>query len=194
MPVPADLAHLAAPLTPAHDRTLPVIPSLEPLLPDGLRRGVVVSVDRPSLALALCAGPSEGGSWSAAVGAPALGYVAAAQAGVRLERLAVVPAPGEAWAQVTAALLDAVDVVVLRVPAHPRPRELRALGARTRDRGAVLVSLGPWEGAELRLRVTGERWAGLGPGWGHLTGRELEVAAAGRGTYARPRRGTIRVA
>lgn len=190
----ADLARIAAPLTPARERTLPVAPALQPLLPDGLRRGVVVSVDRPTPGLLLCAGPSQAGSWCAAVGLPDLGYVAAAEAGIVLERLAVVPVPGGAWAQVTAALLDALDVVVTRPPARTRPRELQALRARTRDRGAVLVSIGGWEGADLRLTATTDRWTGLGQGWGHLRTRELEMAAGGRGAYARPRRTTVRIA
>ena len=46
-----------------------------------------------ALALALAAGPSAGGSWAAAVGMPDLGLVAAAEAGIALERFALVPYP-----------------------------------------------------------------------------------------------------
>ena len=53
-------------------------------------------VGSTSLALQLVAAASAAGSWVAAVGVPALGAVAAAEAGVVLERLALVPRPGRA--------------------------------------------------------------------------------------------------
>src|SRR5919201_5507061 len=97
----------------AAERLLPVLPALRPLLPgQGLRRGTTVVVARSAaLALALVAGASAAGSWVAAVGLPDLGIVAAAETGIALERLALVPEPGARdWAVVVAAFLDAVDV------------------------------------------------------------------------------------
>jgi hypothetical protein len=106
----------------AGERPLPVLAALEPLLPPGgLRRGSAVAVrGSASLLLALLAGPSQEGAWCAVVGLPALGLVAAAEIGVALERLALVPDPGPDWAAVAGALLDAVDVVVVA----PRGRVL----------------------------------------------------------------------
>src|SRR5215211_1230971 len=103
----------------ADERLLPVVPALAPLLPNqGLRRGSTVAVDRSAaLALALVAGASAAGFWVAAVGLPDLGILAAAETGVALERLALVPSPGpRAWPTVVAALLDAIDVVLVRSP------------------------------------------------------------------------------
>src|SRR5918999_2233918 len=176
----------------ADERLLPVVPALQPLLPGrGLRRGTTVAVARSAaLALALVAGASAAGSWVAAVGLPDLGILAAAETGIALERLALVPSPGaRAWPTVVAAFLDAVDVVLVRPPARFPAAQARRLAARARERGAVLVPLGAWsEPADLRLAVTASAWQGLGQGHGRLQARRVEVVAGGRGAAARERR------
>src|SRR5215218_7130731 len=176
----------------ADERLLPVVPALRPLLPNqGLRRGSTVAVGRSAaLALALVAGASAAGSWVAAVGLPDLGIVAAAETGIVLERLALVTAPGaQAWPTVVAALLDAIDVVLVRSPPGLPSAQARRLAARARERGAVLVPLGPWpEPADLRLAVTASTWHGLGQGHGSLHSRVAEVVATGRGAATRERR------
>jgi hypothetical protein len=144
-----------------------------------------------SLALQLVAAPSVAGSWVAAVGLPALGALAAAEAGVVLERLALVPRPGEQWATITAALLDAIDVVLVRPPHRLRHADARKLIARARERGAVLVPIGRWEGADMRLEVVSARWHGVGQGDGHLQGCRMEVVATGRRAAARERRTVV---
>jgi hypothetical protein len=189
-------AELVGPGTPlADERLLPVVPALRPLLPgQGLRRGTTVAVGRSAaLALALVAGASAAGSWVAAVGLPDLGIVAAAESGIALERLALVPAPGAgAWTTVVAAFLDAVDVVLVRSPARLPPAQARRLAARARERGAVLVPLGAWsEPADLRLAVTSSTWQGLGQGHGRLQARQVEVVVAGRGAATRERRALL---
>jgi hypothetical protein len=179
-------------VTLAGERLLPVVPALQPLLPgQGLRRGTTVAVGRSAaLALALVAGASAAGSWVAAVGLPDLGIVAAAESGIALERLTLVPAPGaRAWPTVVAALLDAVDVVLVRPPAGLPAGQARRLAARARERGAVLVPLGSWsEPADLRLAVVASTWQGLGQGHGRLHSRRVEVDATGRGAATRERR------
>jgi hypothetical protein len=176
----------------ADERLLPVVPAFQPLLPGrGLRRGTTVTVGgSAALALALVAGASAAGSWVAAVGLPDLGIVAAAEAGIALERLALVPAPGaRAWPTVVAALLDAVDVVLVRPPAGLPAGRARRLAARARERGAVLVPLGTWpEPADLRLAVATSAWRGLGQGHGRLRARRVEVVVTGRGPATRERR------
>ena len=171
-------------VTLAGERLLPVVPALQPLLPgQGLRRGTTVAVGRSAaLALALVAGASAAGSWVAAVGLPDLGMVAAAETGIVLERLALVPAPAtRAWPTVVAALLDAVDVVLVRSPAGLPAGQARRLAARARERGAVLIPLGAWsEPADLRLAVAASAWHGLGQGDGRLQARLVEVVIGGR--------------
>src|SRR5207249_1288441 len=110
----------------AAGRVLPVLPVLRKLLPAaGLRRGSTV-----------------------AVGMPGLGLVAAGELGVEVSRLALVPRPGAEFASVTAALLDGVDLVAVSSE-NAMPGQARRLSARARHRGAVLLSLGPWPGAEV---------------------------------------------
>jgi hypothetical protein len=189
-------AELAGPgTTLADERLLPVLPALQPLLSGrGLRRGATVTVSRSAaLALALVAGASAAGSWVAAVGLPDLGVVAAAETGIALERLALVPTPGaRAWPAVVAAFLDAVDVVLVRAPARLPAAQARRLAARARERGAVLVPLGAWpEPADLRLAVTSSVWRGLGQGHGSLHSRQVEILITGRGAATRERRARL---
>jgi hypothetical protein len=90
---------------------------------------------------------------------------------------------------VVAALLDAVDVVLVRPPPRLPAPHARRLAARARERGAVLVPLGPWsEPADLRLAVTASAWQGLGQGHGRLHSRQVEVLITGRGPATRERR------
>ena len=187
------LPESARPVSLAGHRMLPVVPPLSGLLPGGgLRRGSTVAVTgSTSLALAVLAGSSAAGSWCAAVGLPSLGLVAAGEAGVAVARLALVPSPGGEWAAVVAALLDALDVVLVRPPERVRAADARRLTARARERGAVLVPFGRWEGADVRLGVAAGEWHGLGHGHGHLRARLVEVVAEGRGAAARPRRARL---
>ena len=168
-----------------------MLPALEGLLPEGgLRRGSTVAVSGArSLALALLAGPSQAGSWCAAVGLPSLGVVAAAEVGVALERFPLVARPGDEWPAVVAALVDAVDVVLVCLPRHVRNGDTRRLVAKVRDRGAVLVTTGGSGAmqADVRLSVTASSWEGLGRGHGRLRARRIDVVATGRGAAARER-------
>jgi hypothetical protein len=186
------------PLVLARDRALPVLDALRPLLPDGLRRGSTVAVDggpgATTLALALAVAASAAGSWTAVVGAPSLGLQAAAELGVAVERLLVVPEPPrESWATVVAALVDSVDLVL--VAAHRvAPGEVRRLTARCRERDAVLVTLprSSWPGPDVCLTVGASSWTGpLGGGAGRLEARRAEVVAGGRGAAARERRAAL---
>jgi len=82
----------------AGERLLPVTPALQEILPvSGLQRGSTVVVDShrssgaTTLALELLAGPSVGGYWCAVGGALELGVLAAAERGIDLARLVIVP-------------------------------------------------------------------------------------------------------
>ncbi len=172
------------------ERLLPVVSTLAAVLPEaGLRRGTTIAVTgSASLLLTLLRGPSQAGAWCAVVGFAQLGALAAAEAGIVLERLALVPVPGQRWPVVVAALLDAMDVVVVRPPARSRPADGRRLTARARERGAVLVAVDGWEGADLRVAAVERRWDGLGAGHGQVCAPNLLVEVSGRGAARRPRR------
>ena len=164
-----------------------VPPALVPLLPEGLRRGATTVVSgSTSLVLALLAHACAGGAWAAVVGQPTVGLLAAAQAGVSLDRLAVVPRPGLESPTVVAALLDGVDVVVVGPQVSLTDADRRRLSARARDRGSVLLSTADWPGAGVVLTVEHGRWTGVDSGEGRLRTHEIRVARTGRGSAAVP--------
>ncbi len=96
-------------------------------------------------------------------------------------RILLVDDPGRRWADVVAALTEACALVLARPPERPAPQAVRRLGALARRNGCALVVAGPWQGADLRLRVERGHWAGVGTGHGHLRGRRALVSASGRG-------------
>jgi hypothetical protein len=175
----------------ADGRLLPVVAPLADVLPaGGLRRGSTVAVTggagATSLLMALLARASASGAWAGVVGRPELGVVAAAEAGVALERLALVPYPGADLVAVTAALLDGLDLVALAVPGQGmRADDRQRLAARARQRGAVLLPLGPWPGADVEMSCTQVWWRGVGGtaegGVGRLCERSVCVRLGGKG-------------
>jgi hypothetical protein len=143
-----------------------------------------------SLLLSLLAAATAAGEWAALVdGEGALGGLAAAEAGVTLERLAVVRAvPPALYGRVVATLLDGVTMVGATIPRGFRLADARRLEARARERAAVLVAAGSWPGeAALRLRAEQASWSGLGRGEGLLAERRVRVSVTGRGSAGRER-------
>ena len=140
-------------------RALPTHEALTGLLPGGaLAAGGSYAVDgSTTLALGLAQGPSAAGAWCAIVGMPDLGIEAVAGLGLDLERVVLVPHPGEQWLSVVSALVDVVTVVIVRPPR-------RASGA-----------------------VTASSWVGLGSGFGHLQARQVSVASSSKSWAGRPR-------
>ena len=173
----------------AGEGVLPVLPALRELLPaGGLQRGSVVAAGRWSLlCLALAAGPSAAGAWCAVAGLPQLGVAAAAGIGLDPDRLLLIPEPGAGWPQVVASLLDGCEIVLLCPPERPSAQVRRKLEATVRRHGGVLVVAGNWDGAQTRLLLARQEWAGIGAGHGRLRARRVQVVAAGRGAWSRPR-------
>ena len=167
---------------------LPVASPLAAVLPrGGLARGSVVSVlgqGATSLLFTLLAGPEA--PWSALVGMPGIGLLAAAEFGIDLDRLVVIPEPGPDVLQVLSILVDGVDMIAVTLPvtARPTPSRQRVLTGRLRQHGAVLLVMGPWPGADLVLTASWVGWTGLGQGHGRLRDRELVVEVGGRGAAA----------
>lgn len=180
---------------PAVERLLPLVPALEELLPDGLRRGTTVGVvGSTSVALALGARASATGSWSAAIGAHSLGFLCAAELGYDLKRFVVVKV-GEplAWARAVSALLDPCDVLLAWPPRALALRAAEQLTARARERGAALVVVGAGWPARLDLMLTVRRaeWSGIEAGAGRFQARRIEVEVTGRGAASLARRGVL---
>jgi hypothetical protein len=172
-------------------RTLPLLAAFAELVPQGvLQRGSVVACEGPaavSLALALAAGPSQGGCWVGMAAVPFVGLGAAAELGMVLQRMIAVADPPtpfteSQWADIVAALVDGFDVVVLGPALQQlRAATIRRLQARLQSRGAVAITVGvPGFGADVRLVSANPAWVGLGQGHGVARGRVTEVQCVGR--------------
>ena len=154
-------------------------PALNGLLQ--LQTGATYGVTSASLAALLMAGPSVDGAWCAVVGTGELGVEAAAMFGVDLDRVIVVPEPGDAWLEVVAALVDVLGIVVVRPPKNlPTPKDISRLSARLRTRGSILVVWGDWPHCDARVGLTDVEWHGAGGagslgGSGHLKARQATV-------------------
>lgn len=189
----ADLADLGAlqaiigdtrPPDPAGDRT-PLVPAMEALIGRRVRRGAIVAVEgdvaRFSLAATLLAGVSADGGWCGVVGLPDFGFAGAQGLGVRTETLIVVDEPGPRWADVVAALLGAVEVLLVRPPERVPGRLARRLAGKARESRCTLVTMGPaWEGSDVRVSAIRQEWLGLGQGHGHLRARRVTAVASSR--------------
>jgi len=192
------LAARVAPLSTSRTQLLPVAEPLRDLLADGgLRRGTTIGITSgpaggaTTLALSLLAAASAAGSWCMAVGLPDLGLAAADEAGLDLDRLALVPWPGVQWAATVAAAIESIDLVLLAPPPHPRDSLVRRLTSRLRDRRAVLVVLDVhrWpQPCDVDLHVDAARWVAVGGGRDCLRRRLVTVTASGRRQPGRPRR------
>jgi hypothetical protein len=204
-----DTARRHRPVSAAHERVIPVPGPLGELLPNAaLARGAVVGVEgapgagASSVALTLAAAVTAVGEWAGALDLDAsLGGRAAAEAGVALDRFAVVrPPPGgrfpmEHWPAAVAALLDGMSLVIAELPRSLRAADARRLVARAREREVILVPFGSarvWSAdTTLRVCATGGEWPGLDAGSGVLGERTIRVQVDGRGAAARPRAGAL---
>lgn len=174
---------------------LPVHEELARLLPGGgLPRGTVAEVaGAGSLAVSLVAGVSRAGARVALCGVSGFGMAAALEQGADPERIALIAGPLADPVAVASILLDGADVVLCELGgiAVP-PSRGRAIAARARSRGSVLlVTGGRWEGAALHLGARVQGYTGLGarPGRGRIRGIDLVFSARGRGCV-NPQRGT----
>lgn len=169
---------------------LPVLRTLEPLLPQGLQTGSCYTVRGSlGLALALIAEASAGGRWCGVVGVPEFGAEAAVTLGVDLSRLLLVPDPRQEWLTAVATLVEVLPLVLARAPAHVPPKEVTRLEARLRRQGCVLIVLAEdghrWPRSAATLDAVRSEWSGLAAGRGALTERDVVVRVTDR---ARQRR------
>ncbi|EAR24121.1 hypothetical protein A20C1_02614 [marine actinobacterium PHSC20C1] len=167
---------------------IPTHPAIGKLLPGGgLQQGTVYSIDRSMMLLmALLAPPSAAGSWCAVIGVPEFGIEAAERFGVDLERLVLIPHPGDQWLAVTAAIVDVVDVVVTRPPRRASDSAVARLASRLRQRKSTLLMMGSWPQSEAMVSLGESLWHGIGDGHGHLAAREVTVTVTSK-SAARPR-------
>lgn len=186
------------PLVPAVERRLEVGGPLAPVVDGGLARGSTVTIEgigATSMALSLAAALSMG-RWCVVVGLRELAPIGVLESGIDPARCAFVEVgDGDRVIEVIAALVVAIDVVVVDARLPVRPAEVRRLGARVRERGGVVVVVHPdgghvgasWTG-DVVMTVRAGTWSGPGRGDGHLRSRSMVVDVTGRGRAARSRR------
>jgi hypothetical protein len=158
--------------------------SLRSAFPSGLRAGATYAATGSlTLALVLLAEACSQGAWSAVVGLPGLGLETATRLGLDLDRVLLVPAPGEQWSTVVAALAEIVPVVLAR-PVRLAPTEASRLTARLRERGCTLLLTDPpapgWPAVQATLQASPAGWRGLGTGHGCLLQRRIAVEVCQR--------------
>ncbi|WP_460631956.1 hypothetical protein [Leifsonia lichenia] len=179
--------------TTLESRRLETHPALAPLLPGGaLKAGAAYAVrGSTTLVMAMLAGPSAAGAWCGVVGMPDFGAEAASRFGVDLDRLVLVPHPGDQWLTVTAAVVDVLSVVVVSPASRARDGDIARLSARLRQREATLIVVGDWPQVEATLTVSRSGWDGLGGGTGYLSSRRVTVESAPRGGTGQRRRAEL---
>ena len=129
--------------------------------------------------------PRWGSGRRRSISTPPSASLAAAEAGVALERFAVVRrVPPARWATVVAALLDGVSLVLAEVPRGVRLGDARRLEARARERETVLVAAEPhgvaWPAGAAYV-VHADRQRVGRPGTGRGLARRPSPAGAGGG-------------
>jgi len=157
---------------------LPVIPGLDRLFPDGgLKPGYVYGIPgHTSVTWALIAEATKRGHQVATVGSDHLGFRAAREYGVVLDRLIVLPRLQQKLWSTVASLVDVVSLVVIHTDSPPPPPAARdTLLGRARERECVLLVAGPWPQVHATVSVDAMRWNGLGQGNGVLTGQTLTL-------------------
>jgi hypothetical protein len=172
-------------LLPDSEARLPVPRLLSDVLPDALPRGTVAVLSGArSLPLSMVAAVTAAGGNVAIVGLPDVGLLAAVEMGADLSRVAVIPDPGTDPVEVTAVLMDGMDLIVLALKGRTVPMtRARAVVARAQQKGCtLLVTDGDWQGASIRLqgRVSGYETTSERPGFGRISKVRLEVCAVGR--------------
>ncbi len=197
----AELSTRLQPVARVDEQVLAVRHELVSLFPwGGLRRGSILDVGSVSLCWWVISEAVREGSWAAVVGLRDAGWASLPEHGVVADRVVAIDTPPpDVAVTALAALVDALDIVVVGPEITLRASDLRRLSARIRERGGVLIGVNPgpaagsgWaEGVDLRIHMKSSRWVGAGRGDGVLHGREVEIEAQGKGAAARPRRVTL---
>ena len=158
---------------------IPVSPVIDTLLPEGgLVPGATYSVSPHVSAMwALIAHATSNGHYVATIGRPHLGFRAAVEYGVSLDRLIVIPRAGQHWWSTVVSLIDVVSIIV----AHPEgplpsPAVRDTVMARARERGCALLVTADWPQPHGRISVDNTRWDGLGHGWGVLASHTFTLS------------------
>lgn len=116
--------------------------------------GVLTLRGSTTLLLAALALRQGATGWCGVIGGDELGWCAAIEVGLDLNRVLTVPAPlldDASTLTVTSTLLDGVDTLLIGAPVAEglRPQHRRRLLSRARERGHLILTPARWEGARI---------------------------------------------
>ena len=116
--------------------------------------GVLTLHGSTTLLLAALALRQGATGWCGVIGGDELGWCAATEVGLDLNRVLTVPAPlldDASTLTVTSTLLDGVDTLLIGAPVAEglRPQHRRRLLSRARERGHLILTPARWEGARI---------------------------------------------
>ena len=133
-------------------------PAASPAFPTALSAcqdsGVLTLHGSATLLLAALALRQGAAGWCGVIGGDELGWCAATEVGLDLNRILTVPAPlldDTSILTVTSTLLDGVDTLLIgaTVAEGLRPQHRRRLLSRARERGHLILTPARWEGARI---------------------------------------------
>lgn len=133
-------------------------PAASPAFPTALSAcqdsGVLTLHGSATLLLAALALRQGAAGWCGVIGGDELGWCAATEVGLDLNRVLTVPAPlldDTSILTVTSTLLDGVDTLLIgaTVAEGLRPQHRRRLLSRARERGHLILTPARWEGARI---------------------------------------------
>ena len=137
-------------------------PAASPAFPTALSAwqdsGVLTLHGSTTLLLAALALRQGATGWCGVIGGDELGWCAATEVGLDLNRVLTVPAPlldDTSILTVTSTLLDGVDTLLIgaTVAEGLRPQHRRRLLSRARERGHLILTPARWEGARILQAV-----------------------------------------
>ena len=116
--------------------------------------GVLTLHGSATLLLAVLALRQGATGWCGVIGGDELGWCAATEVGLDLNRVLTVPAPlldDASTLTVTSTLLDGVDTLLIgaTIAEGLRPQHRRRLLSRARERGHLILTPARWEGARI---------------------------------------------
>lgn len=193
-----ELAEKIRPVTWAQENRFVLEGQLGELLGGGVQAGSVLSCEgtgSSSFALLLATQLAGEQRWTAIVGAEEISPAAAIDMGLSPLRTAYIQSTSRP-ADVVAALLGLIDVVVLDARLDLHSSQIRRLQARLREKGSVLIVLQPdvfrsgkalstrsslanWS-ADISFQTSGWQWEGIGKGHGYLQVRRARLQKSGR--------------
>lgn len=160
-------------------------PELAEVLPGGglARRAVTEVSDCPALIVELISQATARGGHVGVVGWPELSLAGVVESG-RLEKVIIVPEPGNDPLGVIGGLVEGLDLVVARwaIPTELSPVRARPMLGKLRGGVAALVLVGARVSApSARIQAEVTTFRGIGEGTGRIRGVDIAVRVEAKG-------------